>query len=149
MASLANRRQPQRLRRDGFTLVELMVVIGIIAVLIGLLLPAVGAARKQARMTRQLSDMRQMTTGYTAYHLNNGGRLTLGHPPASRAGGPGLYDPRTTTTYNGGAAGIVLIRYPWRLLPYVGNLWEILHSHNDLPPLPGAGDSDTVALNKA
>ena len=57
----------QRSFRNAFTLIELLVVISIIALLIGILLPALGAAREQAKTSVNLSNHRQMGTGVAMY----------------------------------------------------------------------------------
>ncbi|HEV7297902.1 MAG TPA: prepilin-type N-terminal cleavage/methylation domain-containing protein [Tepidisphaeraceae bacterium] len=74
-----NRSVTRREPTAGFTLVELLVVIGIIALLIGILMPSLSRARDSATSLKNLSNLRQLGVGLEFYKNENKGW----YPPAS------------------------------------------------------------------
>jgi len=100
---------PQR-QIVGFTLIELIVVISIIAVLMAVLLPVLGSARDQARSLRAMAAARQLQTAHLNYALDHQGGLLPGHVP------PGV----SVKDDKGNPLGPpVSQRYPWRLAVYL------------------------------
>jgi prepilin-type N-terminal cleavage/methylation domain-containing protein len=67
------------MKRRAFTLVELLVVIGIIALLIGIMLPVLGKARESARRAECLSNLREVSIAFRFYALNNRDQVPLGY----------------------------------------------------------------------
>jgi prepilin-type N-terminal cleavage/methylation domain-containing protein len=131
---------------SGFTLVELLVVIAIASVLISILMPSLSLAKKSAQDLRSMNNLRQMLLGYTYYHQDNRGWVLFGHTP------PILYGSAVTVTdsRSGHTFGYPISdRYPWHLVKHVSNIWDVIHSHTKVPPLPTTSDSAHDAMMKA
>ena len=65
-------RLPSRPQRSAFTLVEVLVVVGILAVLVGILLPVIGGARRQADAAVCASNLRTITAAALLYAQDTG-----------------------------------------------------------------------------
>jgi prepilin-type processing-associated H-X9-DG protein/prepilin-type N-terminal cleavage/methylation domain-containing protein len=79
------------MRRRAFTLVELLVVIGIIAVLISILLPVLGRVKEQANATKCAAQMGQLAKQWYTYANENKGISVPGRLPKYTASGADVY----------------------------------------------------------
>jgi prepilin-type N-terminal cleavage/methylation domain-containing protein len=122
----------KKLNSKGFTIVEVLVVLSIIAILIGLLYPALKGGLQRARKTTELNSIRQVGAAWSLYSASNLDRIMPGYigtgvqerwdvawaypdetlvPPAP------LYDISKPNV-----AG----PWPWRILDRMNNRWETL-----------------------
>ena len=134
-------------RRTGFTLIELLVVISIIALLIGILLPALGSARKKAQLLVTTSNLRNSGSFAAAYGSEHKQRIPTfsfkagelpNHTPQNRqlALDVASLNPDTQGANNVAATyqQIMIFRdlYPrddWPDRPIAGHIPHILYNH--------------------
>jgi len=105
--------------RCGFSVTELLVVIGVVALLVALVIPAAQMVRKAAAKTRELTTARMLGQAWTHYATDAGGAALPGFKAGLPAFGPDGA-PIPPQTFAGSGAAIAA-RWPWRLTPYLGN----------------------------
>jgi prepilin-type N-terminal cleavage/methylation domain-containing protein len=113
---------------DGFTLIELLVVIGIIAILVGVLLPALSAARDRAAEIKCMNNLHQFSIGLMTYvNLNKGWLPSEGYGDGTGGGSKSLGIWSDNSAW-------------WNALPTAtsGKAYSDLQT-STVAPLPGAG----------
>src|SRR3954467_10855083 len=100
-------------RQRGFTLIELLVVIAIIAILAGMLLPALAKAKTKAHGIMCMNNEKQLVYCWTMYATDNNEKLVLNATGAQQGWvGGWLPTPQEATNYN-------LLKPPYgKLFPY-------------------------------
>jgi len=116
----------QRQIRPAFTLIELLVVISIIALLIGLLLPALSRARRSARVTQCLANLKNINVGMANYSAEYEGVIATGVPPERVRTNSG-YRLGSKPEYQFGAGQHELSNWPGLGIDYnwIGRYWFV------------------------
>jgi prepilin-type N-terminal cleavage/methylation domain-containing protein len=108
-------------RRGGFTLVELLVVIGIIALLVSMLMPALGKVRDQANGAKCSNNLRQLMTATIMFAGDHKGRLPGGEYDYNRP------DPEERCWVYNGADKTPTVP-DWKTAPTSGTLFRYVNS---------------------
>lgn len=118
--------------RDGFTLVELLIVMGIIALLIGILLPALAMARNTAKRVTCASNVRQIAVATLIYLDDHEERLFWRGANVDTEGMDWyVYGGRETGNQHTGQGGLFNRFVPRPINPYVNDNVELFRCPHD------------------
>jgi prepilin-type N-terminal cleavage/methylation domain-containing protein len=117
------------MRRTGFTLIEVLVVIAIIAILLAILLPSLGMAKSLGVQVREMAAAQQTMVAFQLYADDNEGGVLPGFPPSDW-----VTDGKIEVLNQMGeqVGAIEAQRYPWRLAPYVDYNFRGLYQDDDV-----------------
>ena len=99
--------------RSAFTLIELLIVVAIIALLVGLLLPAINGARKSAKNAVAQSEIAQIQTAIQVFKT----KFNVRYIPATQPGAATAF--RLRKTYTGSEPELAYLKQVWPELPYL------------------------------
>jgi len=126
---------PRDTPRRAFTIVELLVVIGIIGVLAGILLPALAGAQRKARKTEELNRIRQVGIAWNLYSTKNNDASLPGYLDATIVNNESVQNRwRVRYLYPDNTMVMPERAAPWtfRLLPYLDFDPETVIGYRDL-----------------
>ncbi len=149
--------------REAFTVIELLVVVGIITLLIAIVLPALGGAQRRGAKLRETNNLRQVGIAWNLYGNNNDGAALPGYldvavqAPSDRSQGRvgwnvtykfpdhSVIPPAPTYNLNdGNVAG----PWTWRLMDMIGPNHDLIHGYadeDDGSVLAMIGEADEIA----
>jgi prepilin-type N-terminal cleavage/methylation domain-containing protein len=128
--------------RRGFTIVEVLVVIGVIALLVGLLAYGIQTAIRSARKTTEMNGLRQVGLAWAQYSVNYDERLLPGYldDAVQQA-----WRTRYRNTRGETLAAEFCRTYPWRLLPFLSYEFETLYGYLERDDPDWNADAGIVA----
>lgn len=130
----------------GFTLIEVLVVLGVITLLLALLLPVLGGVQSRGRKTQEMNMLRQYGTAWQAYANQNNDSILPGYLP------PDVQELwKVTFRYNPDdeiSALDIAAPYTWRLMPFMAYNSDMVAGYRDQGwgPMEVVDNAEDVAV---